>query len=173
MRLGASFRILSANICMWFNFSSSSNIIVDICSVGSSLDYLLIRDGSTLKCHTKMQWYLQKENLYSMISKALSKQKVIAGQRGLRMKSNIIQYKITWIIQSVSCKHHQNVNKESRTLFLFFAHTGLIIHSSKLCAISLAWVKLFFRQKWYTHDVHVVIQDGAEKVDERQKTQTP
>lgn len=108
-----------------------------------------------------------------MISKALSKQKVIAGQRGLRMKSNIIQYKITRIIQSVSCKHHQNVNKESRTLFLFFAHTGLIIHSSKLCAISLAWVKRFFTQKWYTHDVHVVIQDGAEKVDERQKTQTP
>lgn len=89
------------------------------------------------------------------------------------MKTNFIQYKITQITQSVSCKHHQNVNKESRTLFLFFAHTGLIIHPSKLCAISLAWVKLFFRQKWYTHDVHVVIQDGAEKVDERQKTQTP
>lgn len=108
-----------------------------------------------------------------MISTALSKQKVIAGQRGLRMKKNFIQYKITQIIQSVSCKHHQNVNKESGTLFLFLAHTGLIIHSPKLCAISLAWVNLFFRQKWYTHDVHVVIQDGAEKVDERPKKQTP
>ena len=49
MRLGASLRILSANI--WFNFSSSSNIIVDICSVGSSLDYTEVHWNATQKCN--------------------------------------------------------------------------------------------------------------------------